>query len=153
MNESNQFSPRFARRSFIDLALRVQECGGGAMVLVRVSNDPSDQDYVYPMRPEGEEETKKSEGVEIPCVMVSLNSGNMLAQGGEDGMPDRVRIYKGGDRPYFEDVSSGGPLVYLIHNLLSAETIDESEYLINMGENAGFEKSGEANWLEGEIGQ
>jgi len=40
--------------------------------------------------------------------MVSLNSGNMLAQGGEDGMPDRVRIYKGGDRPYFEDVSGGG---------------------------------------------
>ncbi|GMH48540.1 hypothetical protein TrRE_jg6281, partial [Triparma retinervis] len=135
----------------VSLASLVQKCGGGAAVVVRVTDDPADQDYVYPLEVgEGEEEEAREIGV--PVVMISLNSGNMLAQGGEEGLPERVRIYKGGDRPYFEDVSGGAPLVYLIHNLLSAETIDESQYIVDLGTSAGFSKSGSPNWLEGFTG-
>ena len=57
----------------------------------------------------------------------------MLASAGPDqGMPDRVRIYSGGDRPFFEDVSAGGPMVYLIHNLMSGD--GEVEHVIEKAE-------------------
>jgi hypothetical protein len=36
-----------------------------------------------------------------------------------NGMPKRIRLYAGGDRPFFEDVEPVGPTLYLIHNLLT----------------------------------
>lgn len=39
-------------------------------------------------------------------------------------LTDRVRLYAGGDRPFFEDVEAINPTVYIIHNLLSAEECD-----------------------------
>lgn len=36
----------------------------------------------------------------------------------------RIRLYAGGDRPFFEDASSSKPSLYLIHNLLTPEECD-----------------------------
>jgi hypothetical protein len=44
-----------------------------------------------------------------------------------NGMPDRIRLYAGGDRPFFEDVETQHPTLYLIHNLL---TKDEADSLV-----------------------
>jgi prolyl 4-hydroxylase len=41
-----------------------------------------------------------------------------------NGMPDRVRLYAGGDRPFFEDILPKSPTLYLIHNLLTEEECD-----------------------------
>jgi hypothetical protein len=41
------------------------------------------------------------------------------------GMPERVRLYSGGDRPFFEDVEPASPTLYLIHNLLTEEEADD----------------------------
>jgi hypothetical protein len=42
--------------------------------------------------------------------------------------PRSIRLYAGGDRPFFEDVVSAEPPVYLIHNLL---TVEECDSLVN----------------------
>jgi len=44
-----------------------------------------------------------------------------------NGMPNRIRLYAGGDRPFFEDVETHNPTLYLIHNLL---TDDEADSLV-----------------------
>ena len=36
----------------------------------------------------------------------------------------RIRLYAGGDRPFFEDVEAAQPTIYIIHNLLSTKECD-----------------------------
>lgn len=38
-----------------------------------------------------------------------------------NSMPERIRMYAAGDRPFFEDCSSTQPGLYLIHNLLTKQ--------------------------------
>ena len=82
---------------------------------------------------DGEEED--SNQVDIPVVMISLNSANVLTTATvtpemtseeivNHGMPERVRLYAGGDRPFFEDIDPVDPTLYLIHNLLTEEECD-----------------------------
>jgi hypothetical protein len=67
--------------------------------------------------------------------MISLNSANVLTTATveahmeqkdvvNNGMPDRIRLYAGGDRPFFEDVEPANPTLYLIHNLLTGSEAD-----------------------------
>lgn len=37
---------------------------------------------------------------------------------------ERIRLYAGGDRPFFEDVEAAEPTIYIIHNLLSKKECD-----------------------------
>ncbi|GMH88870.1 hypothetical protein TrST_g3657 [Triparma strigata] len=138
--------------SFLDLALRAKDCEAAALVVVLVPEDDEGEgeagaDYIYPMEGDGDDEEAAS--IDFPCVMISLSSGNMLASAGEDqkSMPDRVRLYSGGDRPYFEDVSQISPMVYLIHNLLAGD--EEADYLIGLAKNKVSKYDGEPNYLEG----
>jgi len=75
-------------------------------------------------------------------------AGEVRARGGD---LDRVRQHCNSSNPPFYNSlrSFAGPLVYLIHNLLTSETLDESQYLMDLSDSAGFTKSGSPNWLEG----
>lgn len=99
------------------MAREVQSLGGVALCVVNTDADAPD--YIYTLEGDGEEE------VEIPVVMVSLSGGNMLTVAGGEGeeinLPERVRLYAAADRPFFEDVSSAGPVLYLIHNMMTEE--------------------------------
>jgi len=110
---------------------KVAKLSGAAALLV-VNIDEQRPDDIYRLEPlEGED----GEDVDIPVVMISLNSANVLTTAtvtpGMDqsqiinhGMPERVRLYAGGDRPFFEDVEPTDPTLYLIHNLLTDEEAD-----------------------------
>merc|ERR1711862_223368 len=39
-------------------------------------------------------------------------------------LPDRIRLYSSYDRPFFEDISSNNPVLYIIHNLLTDKECD-----------------------------
>ena len=91
--------------------------------------------------------------IDIPVVMISLNSAQLLAtalldpelpnaqelarQAGFSAkyMPQRIRLYAGDDRPFFEDVEASRPTIYLIHDLLKST---ECNTLIQQAERAGF---------------
>ncbi len=116
----------------------------GAAALMVVNTDQNAGDFIYSLEPETEEEAKYAEeNIDIPIVMVSLQAGNVIttAMATDDsdpneinkgaGLPDRVRLYAGGDRPFFEDAVSKTPVVYLIHNMLTSE---ECDALIGMAE-------------------
>jgi len=101
----------------------------GAAALIVVNFDTKHPDDIYRLQVPGEE---SSDGVDIPVVMISYNSANILTTATvtpemeqEDiinhGMPERIRLYAGGDRPFFEDVAPKRPTLYLIHNLLTPE--------------------------------
>ena len=114
---------------------KVAKLSGAAALLV-VNLDERRPDDIYRLDVlEGED----ADDIDIPVVMVSLNSANVLTtatvtpnMAQEDivnhGMPQRVRLYAGGDRPFFEDVEPVDPTLYLIHNLM---TDDEANNLIN----------------------
>ena len=138
--------------SGVQMAKLARDAGAAALCVVNVLNHPSDndnnddidhdthRDYIYPLSPMDEMEEQYAEQfIDFPVVMISLNSGNILTtatlpdEEDEDveedtsqmyGMPDRIRLYAAGDRPFFEDISADQPLVYLIHNLLSVEECD-----------------------------
>lgn len=122
----------------VAMARVAKESGAAALMVVNI--DPDNPDSIYTMQPENEEEAKyAAEHIDIPVIMVSLASGNLITtatyeegMAEEDiqnnGMPERVRLYAAGDRPFFEDVVSQDPVLYLIHNLLNK---DECEMLIN----------------------
>jgi hypothetical protein len=105
----------------------------GAAALLVVNIDEERPDDIFRMDVlEGE----NADEIDIPVVMISLNSANVLTtatvEPGMDqsqivnhGMPDRVRLYAGGDRPFFEDVEPVHPTLYLIHNLLTGDEADE----------------------------
>ena len=116
---------------------RIAKISGAAALMV-VNTDESAGDYIYSLEPENDEEaTYAKEHVDIPVIMVSLQAGNVIttALATEDmdpkivnsggALPDRVRLYAGGDRPFFEDAVAQTPVVYLIHNMLTDEECDE----------------------------
>lgn len=116
----------------------------GAAALMVVNTDQNAGDYIYSLDAENQEELEYAEeNIDIPVIMVSLQAGNVittaLATEGMDtetvnsggALPDRVRLYAGGDRPFFEDAVSKNPIVYLIHNML---TLEECDDLITMAE-------------------
>ena len=109
----------------------------GAAALMVVNTDQNAGDFIYSLEPESEEEAKYAEeNIDIPIVMVSLQAGNVIttAMATDDsdpneinkgaGLPDRIRLYAGGDRPFFEDAVAKTPVVYLIHNMLTSEECD-----------------------------
>jgi hypothetical protein len=110
----------------------------GAAALMVVNTDQKAGDFIYSLEPETEEEKAYADKyIDIPVIMVSLQAGNLIttAMATDDSdpkdvnkgaaLPERIRLYAGGDRPFFEDAMSGNPLVYLIHNMLTAEECDE----------------------------
>lgn len=116
----------------------------GAAALMIVNTDEHAGDYIYSLEPETDEEAQyAAEHIDIPVFMVSLQAGNVIttALATDDmdndvvnaggALPDRVRLYAGGDRPFFEDAVSQHPLVYLIHNLLTDEECND---LIHMAD-------------------
>jgi hypothetical protein len=104
----------------------------GAAALLVVNIDEGRPDDIHRLLvSEGE----SVDDIDIPIVMISLNSANVLTTATvthdmkpadivNHGMPDRVRLYAGGDRPFFEDVEPFNPTLYLIHNLLTEEEAD-----------------------------
>jgi hypothetical protein len=101
----------------------------GAAALMVVNIDEKRPDDIYRLEVLEGEEADAAE-IDIPIVMISLNSANVLTTATvephmeakdivNNGMPKRIRLYAGGDRPFFEDVEPVGPTLYLIHNLLT----------------------------------
>jgi hypothetical protein len=104
----------------------------GAAALLVVNLDEKRPDDISRLEAlEGED----IDDIDIPVVMISLNSANVLTTANvtpnmaqsdivNHGMPGRVRLYAGGDRPFFEDVEPVEPTLYLIHNLMTTEETD-----------------------------
>ena len=118
--------------SGVELATIAKVSGAAALLVVNVDSKQPDDIYRLTIN---EEEQEAANAIDIPVVMISYNSANVLTTAtvtndmkAEDvvnnGMPDRVRLYSGGDRPFFEDVEPSDPTLYLIHNLLTAEECD-----------------------------
>ena len=136
----------------------------GAAALMVVNTDQNAGDYIYSLEAENyEEEQYAEENIDIPVIMVSLQAGNVittaLATDDTDSkivnsggaLPDRVRLYAGGDRPFFEDAVSTSPVVYLIHNMLTSEECDD---LIRMAEgkyDRVDDANGSNNYLESSL--
>lgn len=140
----------------VTLARIAKDSGAAALMVVNTADGAELADYVYRMEAETDEEAAwAEENVDIPVVMISRTSGNVLttatipeamrddpnagAEAPNGGMPERVRLYAGGDRPFFEDAAAEDPTIYLIHNLLTAS---ECTDLIASAEKAGFEFDG-----------
>ncbi|KAL7571390.1 hypothetical protein ACA910_007697 [Epithemia clementina (nom. ined.)] len=116
-------------------------------------DDDDDDDEAYYVLTE--EWDPRAAQVDIPVVMISLNSAQLLATALLDPslpnaaelarragfsaqyMPERVRLYAGDDRPFFEDVEAAKPTIYLIHDLLKRH---ECEALIQQAERAGLRR-------------
>lgn len=108
----------------------------GAAALMVVNLDQENQDFIWSLEPEDDDEAEYAErNIDIPTFMVSMSSANILTSATvtkhtkpedivNNGMPDRVRLYAAGDRPFFEDVLHAEPTVYLIHNLLTEDECD-----------------------------
>lgn len=125
--------------SAVQMAKVAKMSGAAALLVVNVDEVRPDDIYRLDVL-EGEEEDAKD--IDIPVVMVSLNSANVLTTATVEpnmdasdvvnhGMPERVRLYAGGDRPFFEDVEPSQPTLYLIHNLLTSA---EADALVNAAE-------------------
>jgi len=120
--------------SGVQMARVAKESGAAALMVVNL--DEEAPDYIYSLEPETEEEAVwAEENIDIPVIMVSLGSGNLITTATveegmdekdivNDGMPERIRLYAAGDRPFFEDVSHEKPVLYLIHNLLTSTECD-----------------------------
>jgi hypothetical protein len=128
----------------------------GAAALMVVNTDQNAGDFIYSLEAETEEEKAYADKyIDIPVIMVSLQAGNVIttALATEDmdpkevnkgkGLPERVRLYAGGDRPFFEDAVSRNPVVYLIHNML---TEDECDELVQMA-NGKYERIDDSNGI------
>lgn len=118
--------------SGVQMAKVAKMSGAAALLVVNIDEVRPDDIHRIDVL-EGEEEDAKD--IDIPVVMISLNSANVLTTATVEanmdpsdvvnhGMPDRVRLYAGGDRPFFEDVEPVEPTLYLIHNLLTAAEAD-----------------------------
>eukprot|EP00569_Conticribra_weissflogii_P005486 CAMPEP_0171341030 /NCGR_PEP_ID=MMETSP0878-20121228/8921_1 /TAXON_ID=67004 /ORGANISM="Thalassiosira weissflogii, Strain CCMP1336" /LENGTH=527 /DNA_ID=CAMNT_0011843157 /DNA_START=67 /DNA_END=1650 /DNA_ORIENTATION=- len=136
----------------------------GAAALMVVNTDQNAGDFIYSLEPENDEEAAYAEeNIDIPVVMVSLQAGNVIttAMATEDmdpndvnkgaGLPERVRLYAGGDRPFFEDAMSGKPMVYLIHNMLTSEECDELIRMADGNYDRVDDTNGVSNYLENTI--
>lgn len=102
--------------------------------MVLINHDQTRPDHAFAMskssKPnEGEvavdDTESKSSASQIPCVMISWNSGQAILE----DKPERLRLYPGGGRPFIESVSDDSPVVYIIHNLLTEE---ECNYIKSM---------------------
>jgi len=148
--------------SGVAMARVAKESGAAALMVVNL--DEEAPDYIYSLEPESDAEAEwAEENIDIPVIMVSLGSGNLITtatvEEGTDekdivnnGMPDRVRLYAAGDRPFFEDVSHEKPVLYLIHNLLTA---DECDMLMTSTQGTGMMEpmdDGVQNLLESTMG-
>lgn len=134
----------------------------GAAALMVVNTDQQTGDFIYSLEPESEEEQAYADKhIDIPVIMVSLQAGNVITTATADdndpkdakkgiALPERIRLYAGGDRPFFEDAISSGPLVYLIHNMLTPEECDE---LLRMAEGKyeTVDTKGVNNYLENSL--
>lgn len=118
-----------ANMSGVAMARIAKESGAAALMVVNIDQETPDLIFSYEVENE-DEALYAEEEVDIPVIMVSLASGNLITtatvEEGMDesdivnnGMPDRIRLYAAGDRPFFEDVSSQSPVLYLIHNLMT----------------------------------
>jgi len=139
--------------SGVELALMAQASGAAALLVVNVADGHRPDDIYRLPIPENDEERAAS--IDIPVVMISLNSAQMLATALLDPelpnarelarqagfstkyMPHRVRLYAGDDRPFFEDVQAVSPTIYLIHDLLKEAECDR---LIQQANTAGLER-------------
>jgi PA domain len=137
--------------SGVQMAKIAQASGAAALLVVNSNGERQDDIYRLPVV-----EGQGAEEIDIPVVMISLNSANMLATALLDPdkpmsaddesesdrltnkyMPHRVRLYAGDDRPFFEDVEMASPTVYLIHDLLKAQ---ECDALIARAKAAGLKR-------------
>jgi hypothetical protein len=111
----------------VEMARVAKLSGAAALLVVNIEEKRPDDIYRLAV-----EEGESADDIDIPVVMVSLNSANVLTTATvtpemqaadivNHGMPERVRLYAGGDRPFFEDVEPVKPTLYLIHNLLTEE--------------------------------
>ncbi len=91
----------------------------GAVALVVINHDQTRPDHAFAMSKlskqgaggEGSDATSVSLAEEesswkpqIPCVMISWNSGQAILE----DKPERLRLYPGGGRPFIESVSIPG---------------------------------------------
>ena len=133
----------------------------GAAALMVVNTDQDAGDYIYSLEAETDEEREYAEEhIDIPIIMVSLQAGNVIttALATDDmdpkivnaggALPDRIRLYAGGDRPFFEDAVSKTPVVYLIHNMLTNEECDELVTLADGKYDRVDDTTGVNNYLE-----
>jgi len=140
-------------KSAVKMATMAQAAGAAALMVVNIL-DGEGGDAVAALKVLKGEEAAAAK-VEIPVVSVSLASGNELTSAsqpeeGRDGLPERIRLYAAGDRPFFEDVSGDGPVAYLIHDVLTEE---ECDGLIADASAVGLKSyDGKPNWLEGTDG-
>lgn len=126
-NDASKMSP-------VAMARVAKESGAAALMIVNV--DRKNPDSIHSLEAATDDEAKyAADHIDIPVFMVSLASGNLITtatyeegMAEEDivnnGMPDRVRLYSAGDRPFFEDAISQNPVLYLIHNMLTEEECD-----------------------------
>ena len=150
-----------AGMSGVTMARIAKESGAAALMVVNI--DEETPDFIYSMEAMNGAEVKYAEEeIDFPVIMVSLASGNLITtatvEEGMDekdivnhGMPDRVRLYAAGDRPFFEDVSSKSPVLYLIHNLMTKE---ECEWTLQQAKGK-FEKVNDSisNLLENAVSE
>jgi len=115
----------------LEMAKIAKKSRAAALLVVNIDEDRPDDIYRLEVGPD----SNGVDDIDIPVVMISMNSANVLTSAtvepGMDpedivnhGMPERVRLYAGDDRPFFEDVEPIDPTLYLIHNLLSEEECD-----------------------------
>ena len=118
--------------SGVEMAQIAKLSGAAALMVVNIDEKRPDDIYRLEVL-DGEEQD--AQDIDIPVVMISLNSANVLTTATvephmeqkdivNNGMPERIRLYAGGDRPFFEDVEPHGPTLYLIHNLLTSSEAD-----------------------------
>jgi len=134
-----------AGMSGVSMATIAKNSGAVALMVVNVL-EVDNPDFIYSLQCESDEECAwAEENIDIPVIMISLSSGNILTTASTSSssstspkepsagaheaeshlsMPERVRLYAGGDRPFYEDVQNEQPAVYLIHNLLTEAECD-----------------------------
>eukprot|EP00629_Pelagomonadales_sp_RCC1024_P003249 CAMPEP_0119291140 /NCGR_PEP_ID=MMETSP1329-20130426/41974_1 /TAXON_ID=114041 /ORGANISM="Genus nov. species nov., Strain RCC1024" /LENGTH=505 /DNA_ID=CAMNT_0007291967 /DNA_START=91 /DNA_END=1608 /DNA_ORIENTATION=- len=107
----------------------------GAAALIVVNNDRRSPDRAFAMSLDAdEEEPPPDEGppprdasVRLPSLMVSYAAGQQLREHG----PRRMRIFAGGDRPFIESVTDQAPLLYLVHNAITAPEIKAAKAMLS----------------------
>ena len=148
--------------SGIEMATVAKNSEATALIIVNTDHDNPDFIYSIPPGELGDGSTIDVDSIDIPIVMISLSSGNVLTsvnvevdENGEPtssnpedafGMPDTIRLYSGAGRPFFEDISNNLPVVYLIHHMLTDEECDS---MIKSAKNLVEEYDGKENLLEG----
>ena len=125
----------------VEMAMVAKNSGAAALIVVNTDHD--NPDFIYSMSATNESDENNDEiksyadSIDIPIVMISLSSGNVLTSATSEfdengvpidnninyGMPETIRLYAGAGRPFFEDISSEYPILYLIHHLLEGKAL------------------------------